>query len=322
MDYRKLKHTDLNVSRLSLGTMTFGKPCDLNLARRMVDRCLDAGINFFDTANMYQLGGAESMLGEALRGRRDRAIVATKVSQRMGDAPDQGGLSRAAIVRAIDESLQRLQTDYVDLYYLHWPDWEVPLEETLEAMQRLVEQGKVRYPATSNFASWQVVKTLDFARERSYTPAAVSQVMYNLLARGIEQEYTAMAREYGVSIIVYNPLAAGLLTGKYHSDKVPAGSRFDYYKLHFDRYWHRRNFDAVEQLRSVAERAKRSLLSVALNWLLHHSPTDSVILGASTMEQLEQNLTVAKEGPLAPEVVTACDEVWRELRGPVPSYNR
>ena len=131
-----------------------------------------------------------------------------------------------------------------------------------------------------------------------------------------------MAREFGVSIVVYNPLAAGLLTGKYNPAAVPAGSRFDYYKLHFDRYWHERNFSAVERLRDAAERAGRSLLSVALNWLLHHSPTDSVILGASSLQQLEQNLTVAEEGALPKEVVTACDDVWRELRGPVPFYNR
>lgn len=322
MEYRELKHTDLKVSRVAFGTMTFGKPVDARDALRMVDRCLEAGIQFFDTANMYQQGLAETMLGEALRGRRERAIVATKAAHRMGEAPDQCGLSRAAILRAIDESLRRLQTDYVDLYYLHWPDWQVPLEESLEAMQRLVEQGKVRYPATSNFASWQVTKALQFAREQKYKPAAVSQVMYNLLARGIEQEYTAMAREFGVSIVVYNPLAAGLLTGKYQPGAVPAGSRFDYYKLHFDRYWHERNFAAVEQLRRAAARAGRSLLSVALNWLLHHSPTDSVILGASRMEQLEQNLAAAEEGPLPEEVVAACDEVWRELRGPIPAYNR
>src|ERR1051326_6770844 len=178
MEFRTLKHTGQNVSRLALGTMTFGKPCDGGQARRRGDRSIDAGINFFDTANMYQVGGAETMLGEALRGRRDSVIVATKVGYRMGDAPDQNGLSKAAIMRAIDESLRRLQTDYVDLYYLHLPDRQVPLEESLEAMQRLVEQGKVRYPATSNFASWQVVEALHLARAHNCIPAAVSQVMY------------------------------------------------------------------------------------------------------------------------------------------------
>lgn len=322
MEYRLLPHTELNVSRLAFGTMTLGKPLDQQGSTRMVSRCLDAGINFFDTANMYQLGVAESLLGEALRGRRDKVILATKAGCRMGDGPDQAGLSRAALLRAIDESLRRLQTDYVDLYYLHWPDPGVPLEETLEAMQLLVEQGKVRYPATSNFAGWQVVQMLGIARERGYRPAFVSQPMYNLLTRGIEQEYIAMAKEFGVSIVVYNPLAAGLLTGKHRRDAITPGTRFEYYKIHFDRYWHQENFRAVERLREVSKRCGRSLISIALNWLLHHTPTDSVILGASSMEQLDENLAAAAEGPLPPETLRACDDIWRELRGPTPAYNR
>lgn len=157
METRTLQHTDLTVSRAAFGTMPFGSQADEAQCRRMVDCCMDHGINFFDTANMYNKGVAETVLGNVLKGRRDRAVLASKVRFPMGDAPDQQGLSRAAILRAIDESLARLQTDYVDLYYLHAPDGKVPVEESLEAMNELVRAGKVRYPASSNFAGWQVV---------------------------------------------------------------------------------------------------------------------------------------------------------------------
>ena len=215
MEYRTFKQTDLKVSRLCFGTMTFGKPVDQATATRMVDLCLDRGINFFDTANIYQLGQAEEMLGHAIRGRRDGVIVASKVRGKMGDGPDDVGLSRRAIVRAIEDSLRRLQTDYLDLYYLHQPDYGTPIDETLEAMERLVTEGKVRYPATSNYSSWQVCQMLSLARERDYHPAVeVAQPIATTCWReGIEQEFLPMSRELGVAIIVYNPLAGGLLTG-------------------------------------------------------------------------------------------------------------
>src|SRR5262245_13719727 len=177
MEYRSLKHTSLNVSRLCFGTMTFGKPVDQATAARMIDRCIDEGINFFDTANVYQTGIAENMVGEAIRGKRDRLILATKVRGKMGEAPDESGLSKRAITKAIDDSLRRLQTDYVDLYYLHQPDYTVPIEESLSAMQDLVRQGKVRFPATSNYAGWQVADLLWLAKQQNYTPAHVSQPM-------------------------------------------------------------------------------------------------------------------------------------------------
>ncbi len=322
MEMRLLPGTDLNVSRLSFGTMTFGKPSDQADATRLVERCLDAGINFFDTANMYQLGVAETMLGEALRGRRDKVVLASKVRFKMGDGPDQSGLSRAAIARAIDESLKRLQTDHVDLYYFHFPDWAVPIEESMEAMQRLVEAGKVRYPATSNYAGWQLTEMLFLARERKQKPALISQQMYNLIARGIEQEYLAMSKRFRLALIAYNPLAGGLLTGKHKIESVLPGTRFDNNKLYQDRYWHPQDFQAVARLQEIARASGRTLIGLSLCWLLHHTPTDSVILGASSMEQLEQNLKAAAEGPLPPDVLKSLDDVWQELRGPLPVYNR
>lgn len=322
MEYRTLKQTNLRVSRLCFGTMTFGKPVEQGEATRMIDICLDAGVNFIDTANMYQLGRAEEILGRAIQGRRHDLVLASKVRTKMGDEPDQSGLSKKAIFREIDETLRRLQTDYLDLYFLHQPDYDVPIEETLEAMEQLVQQGKIRYPATSNYAAWQIVQMLDIARQKGYTAAATSQPMYNLLARAIEQEFLPMAKTFDVSILAYNPLAAGLLTGKHHASEIPQGGRFDRNQMYQDRYWHERTFQAVEKLQLMAARAGRSLISISFGWLLHHTPTDVVILGASRLEQLKQNLAACNDGPLEADLVRECDEIWHNLRGPVPAYNR
>lgn len=322
MMFKKLNGADLNISRLCFGTMTLGKPADQQTSTRMVDQCIQAGINFFDTANMYQLGVAETMLGEALKGRRKNVILASKVRFKMGDAPDQSGLSRKAILRAVEESLKRLQTDYLDIYYLHYPDYDVSIEETLDTLELLVKQGKIRYPATSNYAAWQQTEMLWIAEKKNYKPAVITQPMYNLVARGIEQEWLPMTKHYGLSNIVYNPLAGGLLTGKHRIQTVTPGTRFDNNKLYQDRYWHKQHFEAVEKLSAIAQKSGRSLISIALNWLLHHTASDCVILGASRPEQLAQNLAACEEGPLPEDVVKACDEVWNEFRGPIPVYNR
>src|SRR5581483_5154369 len=173
MQTRTLPHTDLTVSRACYGTLTFGKQSDQALSTRMVDHCMDHGINFFDTANMYSNGVAETMLGNALQGRRDKVVLASKVGFKVGEAPDDEGLSRGAIAKAIDLSLQRLQTDHVDLYYLHVPDWKTPIDESLEAMDRIVRAGKARYPAISNYAGWQVVEMQWICEKRGYTPPHV-----------------------------------------------------------------------------------------------------------------------------------------------------
>ena len=322
MDTVTLQHTSLAVSRLCFGAMTFGKPVDQTQATAMIDRSIDAGVNFFDTANAYQSGLSEAMLGSALKGRRHNYVVATKVWARMGDGPDDAGLSRRAILKAVEDSLRRLQTDCIDLYYLHQPDYAVPIEESLEALHHLVQSGKVRYPATSNYAAWQVTQMQSIAKERGYTPAAISQSMYNLIARGIEQEFLPMARHLGVSIIAYNPLAGGLLTGKHQPQSITPGTRFDDNKMYQDRYWRPQDFEAVSRLAQIARDSGRSLISLALCWLLHHTPVSSVILGATRFDQLQQNLAAAAEGPLSPDTLAACNQVWQAFRGPVPAYNR
>ena len=323
MDYRALPHTDLKVSRLSFGTMPFGSQADEAASCRMVDRCLDAGINFFDTANMYNQGKSETILGKALAGRRARVILATKVRNKMGEAPDDAGLSRAAIHKAIDASLKRLGTDYVDLYYLHWPDYSVPIAETLGAMDELVRAGKVRYPAVSNYAAWQICEMLWVAEKNGFAAPHISQPMYNLLARAIEEEYVPFSKQFGVAVIPYNPLAGGLLTGKHSKAQGPAsGTRFDNNQLYLNRYWHDDYFAAVEELRAIAGEAGKSLIELSLQWLLSQEAVNSVILGASRLEQLEENLKAGEGSPLDAATLERCDAVWKRLRGITPKYNR
>jgi aryl-alcohol dehydrogenase-like predicted oxidoreductase len=317
-----LPHAGLNVSRLCCGTMTFGDQTDEAAATEIVACCLDHGINFFDTANIYNQGAAETILGRTLQGRRDRVIVASKVAAKMGPAPDEAGLSRAAIFRAVEASLRRLQTDYLDIYYFHWPDYATPLEESLEAMAALVKQGKVRHAGASNYASWQVGRMLSLAERRGLPPVGITQSMYNVLARGIEQEFLPMCREFGLATVIYNPLAGGLLTGKQTFAAPLPGTRFDKSRAYVDRYWHEANFEAVQNLAATAQGCGRSLISLSLAWVLHHSPVDCVVLGASRLAQLQENLRAASEGPLPADAAAACNAAWAKIRGPSPQYNR
>jgi 1-deoxyxylulose-5-phosphate synthase len=323
MEYRTLRNTDLKVSRVSFGTMTFGSQTDEATAHQMVDRCLEAGINFIDNANIYNNGKAEAIVGKTLAGRRDKVILASKVRGKMGEGPDDVGLSRGAIRKAIDASLKRLGVDYLDIYYLHQPDYDTPIEETLAAMDELVKAGKVRYPAVSNYAAWQVAAIHCISKENGYRPPFISQPLYNLLARAIEDEFVPFCKRFGVSIIPYNPLAGGLLTGKQPGgDKPLPGTRFDGNKMYLDRYWYDDYFAAVEELKKIAREAGKSLVELALGWVLSQDHVDSVILGASRLEHLEENLK-ACEGPrLSDSVLERCDEVWKGLRGVTPRYNR
>jgi len=322
MDKVTLKHTTLEVSRICFGTMTFGGQTDIEAGRKMIALCVDAGINFLDTANVYTGGASEEMLGRLLEGRRKDFILASKVRNKMGDGVDMAGLSRGAIFRAIEDSLKRLKTDYLDLYYLHLPDYAVKIEESLDAMNEVVKQGKVRYLASSNYSGWQVVEMLWIAQRKNYHAPFVSQPMYNLIARGIEQEYLPMSKRFGISNVVYNPLAGGLLTGKQRRDAPLPGTRFDNNRMYLDRYWHQADFDAVDQLKHIAASTGRSLVSLALNWIYRHTPVECIILGASRVDHLEQNLKVLSDGPLNPETLQGCDKVWEALRGPTPKYNR
>ncbi len=322
MDYQTIPRTDLRVSRLVLGTMTFGSQVGESDARAMIDRCVVAGVNMFDTANAYNAGESERILGTALKGHRDEVLIATKVFNPMGDAPDDRGLSERAIHKAIDASLKRLATDYVDVYYFHQPDWATPVEESLGAMDGLVMGGKVRYVGVSNYAAWQISEINCLRARDGRPPVMVSQQMYNLLARRIEDEYAAYAERAQLFDIVYNPLAGGLLTGKHRAGSTPAeGSRFTQ-EMYRQRYWDEAHFRAVERLGAISRDAGLSLVELAFRWLLSRPLVDAVLLGASRTGQLESNLAACEGPPLDDELSKSCDEVGAELRGPAPAYNR
>jgi len=316
MEKRKLKGTDLEVSRVCMGTMTFGGQADGAASLAMYDYCLEQGVNFFDTANVYAGGRSEDILGRIMKGRREEIVLASKVGMQ------EDGLTKGAITREIETSLQRLQTDYVDIYYMHKPDYDTPIEDSLETMGELVKAGKVRYIALSNFSSWQVCRILWLAETRGFPEARITQPMYNLMARGVEPEYMPMCAELGVSTVVYNPLAGGMLTGKHKGGTPTSGTRFDLMANYQDRYWHEANFAAIQNLNEIAEKAGRSLISLAFGWLFHHTGTDCAILGASRIEQLQENLKLVEDGPLTDEIVEACDKVWERLRGISAQYNR
>lgn len=324
MQFAALGETGPSVSRACLGTMTFGSQVSEAEARRMTDHALDRGVNFIDTANVYNDGVSEEIVGRILKGRRSEVVLATKVRGRMGTGEDSyGGLSPDAIRRAAEESLRRLQTDCIDLYYLHQPDRQVPIESTLEAMHALRCEGKIRCVATSNYAAWEIAQMFEISHRRRFEVPRVAQPMYNALARGIEQEYLGFTRAYGVSNVCYNPLAGGLLSGKQSFAKGPlAGTRFDGNARYLDRFWHEEYFGAVEKLRAVADGMGISLAEFALRWVFHRPGVDSVILGASCFSHLEQNLDAAVAGPLPDDALEPCDAAWQALRGPTPNYNR
>jgi aryl-alcohol dehydrogenase-like predicted oxidoreductase len=322
METTRIAQSDLEVSRACMGTMTFGSQTDASEAERIVGRCLDAGINFFDTANIYNQGRSEEILGRALGPRRQDVVLASKARGAMGDPVQYAGLSRHAIRRAIEESLRRLNTQWLDIYYLHQPDGETPIEETLGALEELRAEGKIRYPATSNYAAWQIGEMHAICEGKGWAKPWISQPMYNLLARGIEQEYLAFTARAGVTNVVYNPLAGGLLTGKQSKGAPLPGTRFDANQLYLDRYWHDPYFDAVAELQEIARAAGLSLVQLAFAWLLQQQHAHCIILGASRLEQIEENLAALEAPSLDADTLAGCDRVWRKLRGPAPNYNR
>ena len=325
MEYRQPRGTDLSVPRLVLGTMTFGRQVDRETAAAMVGCCRDAGITMFDTANSYSNGVAEQVLGAVVSPFRDEVLIASKVFNKMGDAPDERGLRRPAVEKALDATLQRLGTDYLDLYYLHAPDREAPLEETLEAMAAAVAAGKVRHIAMSNYAAWQLAEARCLTEHNGWPSVNVSQSLYNLLSRRIEDEYAEFSARHDLYDIVYNPLAGGLLSGKHTDPARPeAGGRFGgaLGSMYRDRYWNEPQFAAVETLRGIAAQAGLTLVDLAFRWLLGRPLVDSILLGASTLDQLTANLAACDGPPLDQDVLSACDEVWASLRGAAPTYNR
>ncbi len=303
MDYRQLGCSGLRVSALTLGTMTFGGKgqfrsvgaTDLEAARRHIDIAVDAGVNVIDTADIYSNGLAEEIVGEALTpARRDELLIATKARFPMGPGPNDAGLSRHHLIRACEASLRRLRTDYIDLYQVHEWDGQTPLEETLAALDHLLQSGKVRYVGSSNFGGWQVMKALGIAH-RTGLPAFVSQQVYlSLQERSVELEIVPSAIDQGLGLLIWSPLAGGLLSGKYRRGQdPPEGARHASEWSEPPIYDEDRLYDTIDVLIDIAEAHSASPAQVALAWLLARPGVSTVIVGARTDEQLTDNLAAA-----------------------------
>ena len=316
--------TGLMVSEICLGTMTFGSQLDEAGSIEVIDRALDSGINFIDAADLYVEGLSEQIVGKALKGKRSGVILATKVGAwKVGADVNKVGLSRKNIMDGIEDSLQRLGTDYIDLYYAHKPDPITPIDETLRAFDDLVHQGKVRYIACSNYPLWRICKALCVSEVQGITRFDCIQPPYNLIGRDIEDEVLPLCESEGIGVCVYNPLAAGLLTGKHDPEKAPAeNTRFSHAglgKVYKERYWLDNNFEAVSRLMKIATAHGRSMPQFALAGILNNSVITSVICGVTSLKQLEENMG-AVEVELTEEELRICDEVWHRLRPPRFSY--
>jgi len=324
MEHTRLGRTGLQVSRLCLGTMTFGLQRDEPTAIAILDRAAEGGIDFIDTSDAYPLGGdlptrgiTEEILGRWLQGKRDRFIVATKCFVPTGPAPFDAGNSRKHIMSAVDASLRRLRTDYIDLYQLHGYDRATPIDETLGALDDLVHQGKVRYLGCSNFLTYQLVRAIGRSETLRLARFDSVQPRYNLLFRQIEREMLPFCAEDGVGVIPYNPIAGGLLSGKHsRTAPPPEGGRFTLGSagpMYQERYWHDREFDTVEALGQLAKEAGVSLVTLSVAWVLANPAITAPIVGASRPEQLDASLAAA-EFRLDDELKRQLDERTYEYR--------
>ena len=316
---------DLPISPLVLGTMTFGDTVDAAGASAMVDAALDAGITTIDTANAYAGGATEEILAPLLAGRRDRVVLASKAGMPHPDAGDHPPLSAAALRTSLEGSLRRLNTERIDLYYLHKPDRETPLEETLITIAEFVRAGKIGALGVSNFAAWQISELNQVADAVGAPRPVVAQQLYNLVARRLEEEYLEFASTTGLHTMVYNPLGGGLLTGKHSFTETPGEGRFGSSNLsamYKERYWDQQLFAAIAALGIIADEARIPLVELSFRWLISQSGVGSILLGGSRTTQLEANIRAAARGPLPDDVLAACDAVGRTLRGPMPAYNR
>lgn len=330
MQHRPLGKTGIRVPNLCLGTMTFGLQTDEPTSFAIMDAAYEAGIDFFDTANVYPLGGGfestgrtEEIIGRWVeeRGLRDKLFIATKVMGRMTAAKNDGGLSRHHIMRSVEDSLRRLRTDVIDLYQCHHFDPHTPIEETLRAFDDLVHQGKVRYLGCSNYPVWRLGKALSESDRLGVPRFTTVQPRYNILYREIENELLPLAREEQLGVLVYNPIAGGMLSGKYRADDKPQeGTRFTLGKagkMYQWRYWNEQMIAACEKLSEAARTRDLALPSVAVAWVLRQPGITSSIIGASRPEQLAATIA-GSDLELDDELLKLCEEVWWNLpRRPV-----
>jgi aryl-alcohol dehydrogenase (NADP+) len=326
MEHVRLGRTGLKVSRLCLGTMTFGLQCDEATSRAILDRAAEGGITFMDTADVYPLGGdvttagrTEEIIGRWLKERRrEDFIVATKCHYPMGRLPFQSGNNRRHILSAAEASLKRLGTDVIDLYQLHSHDPSTPLDETLEALNDLVRSGKVRYVGCSNHLAYHLARALGRSEARGFASYVSAQPRYNLLFREIERELLPLCLEEGIGVIPYNPIAGGMLSGKHDRTKsAPEGTRFGFTNfagaMYRDRYWKDQVFDTVDALGKLAGEAGMALPTLATAWVMANPAITSPIIGASKPDQLDATLAAA-ETKLDADLMTRLDELTREFR--------
>jgi aryl-alcohol dehydrogenase-like predicted oxidoreductase len=295
MEYRRLGLSGLFVSEIGLGGNTFGRFCDADETARVIHQALDSGVTFIDTADSYNGGLSEEFVGRALAGRREQAIVATKTGWPVGPSHDEQGLSRHRIMARVEGSLKRLGTDYIDVYYMHRPDPNTPLEESLRAFDDLIRAGKVRYSACSNYPGWQIAEMVKICEQRGYSPPVVCQSNYNVLERDIEREVIPACDHFGLSIVPHSPLAGGFLTGKYLPGQPPPPDA----RGHGNPTWQERrltetNFRAQEVLAEFAVERSHTILELALAWLLANDSVCSVIAGVTRPEQVEANVRAAE----------------------------
>jgi aryl-alcohol dehydrogenase-like predicted oxidoreductase len=297
MDHRNLGRTGVSVSKLCLGAMMFGawgEP-DHDESIRIIHAALDAGINFIDTADVYSAGESEEIVGKALKGRRDDVVLATKVWGQMGEEPNRGGISRRWIIQEVENSLRRLDTDWIDLYQVHRPDPNIDIDETLGALTDLVAQGKVRYIGSSSFSAGEIVEAQWAARERNLQRLRTEQPPYSILVRGIEVDVLPTAARHGMGILTYSPLAGGWLSGRWTADTTPTSPARQRLAARFDMSLpeNQRKLEATEALAELADDAGLSLIELAIAFVLTHPAVTSAIIGPRTMEQLESQLTAA-----------------------------
>jgi aryl-alcohol dehydrogenase-like predicted oxidoreductase len=312
MEYRRLGRTGLMVSELCLGCMTFGRELDEEGSRKVIARFLEAGGNFIDTADVYANGASEEITGRAIKGVRDQVVLATKVRFPMGDGPNDVGLSRKHVISGLEASLERLGTDYIDLYQVHAWDALTPLEETLSALTDLARAGRVRYVGVSNFTGWQLMKSLWVSELRGLERFVCLQPQYSLVERNIECEILPVCREEGLGVIPWSPLGGGFLSGKYRrGERPPQGSRIaeavESMEEHWDRRATERNWNTLGVVGEISEETGKSYAQISLNWLLRQEGVTAPIIGARTMEQLEDNLG-AMGWELDPEQVERLSE--------------
>lgn len=293
MQYNLLGRTGVRVSSLAFGTMTFGGDADEATSRALFQRCIDKGVNHFDTADVYNAGRSEELLGSFIKGMRDQLVIASKAYFPVGADPNARGTSRFHLVRACEASLRRLQTDRIDIYYLHRFDDDADLEETLRAIESLVARGKILYPAVSNFAAWQVCKSLGIQQMNRWSPFVALQPMYNLVKRQCEAELLPMARSERLAVFPYSPLAGGLLSGKYSATERPSGSRLTEWPIYKVRYGEQSLYEVAEAFSAIAREAAMHPATLAVAWVMAQPGVTAPLLGARSVAQLEPSLAAA-----------------------------